>query len=239
MAEIKINLADSRGRDAEVLAGSVSVPLDYRWVDASGAQAESRKILRATMPHDLDALKAEFGEEDDAIAEGLLAGDPEIDVEMYGAFLEDVSRVYVGPDKSIVHKIALYEIVRAPDGEEKEKRLKKSSESNVSTEIPIQWTGKKFKKAKVYNQFVFGLKMQIMHVNGLTYDFLYTMAKELEDEDCLMLMAGGTKGNQPLIFRRNATPYRGFLEGRTDGKKYALILHLTNLELKKPETKED
>ena len=110
--------------------------------------------------------------------------------------------------------------------------------ANVSTEIPVQWTGKKFKKPQVYNKFVFGLKMQISHVNGLTYDFLYSMAKELEDEESLMLLAGGAKGNQPLVFRRNGVPYRGFLEGRTDGKKYALILHLTNMELKKPEPSE-
>ena len=239
MAEIKINLADSKGRDAEVLAGSVSVPLNYRWVDDSGAQAASCKILRATMPHDLDAIQAEAGEELDAVAEALIAGDPEIDLELYGSYLEDVSRVYVDPDKEIVHKVTVYEIVQAPDGEEKERRPKQSPESNVSTETPLKWTGKKFKKAKVYNQFVFSLKMQITHVNGLTYDFLYQMAKELEEEDSLMLVAGGPKGNQPLVFRRNATPYRGFLEGRTDGAKYALILHLTNLELKKPETKED
>ena len=31
---------------------------------------------------------------------------------------------------------------------------------------------------------------------------------------------------------RNGTPYRGFLEGRVDGDKYLLLLHLTNLELK-------
>jgi hypothetical protein len=28
------------------------------------------------------------------------------------------------------------------------------------------------------------------------------------------------------------TPYRAFLEGRVDGDKYALILRLTNMELK-------
>ncbi|MFT5466315.1 MAG: hypothetical protein ACI8UO_001414 [Verrucomicrobiales bacterium] len=238
MAETKINLADSRGRDAEVLAGSVSIAMEYRWVDESGAQADSCKILRATMPRDFGALTAEFGDEDDALADALVAGDPEVDFELYGSFLEDVSRVYVDPDKEIVHKIALYEIVRTPDGEEKEKRQRKSAEPNVSTEIPVQWTGKKFKKPEVYNRFVFGLKMQISHVNGLTYDFLYTMAKELEDDDCLMLLAGGSKGNQPLVFRRNGVAYRGFLEGRTDDKKYALILHLTNMELKKPETSE-
>ncbi|MBC6480895.1 MAG: hypothetical protein GDA56_27065 [Hormoscilla sp. GM7CHS1pb] len=56
----------------------------------------------------------------------------------------------------------------------------------------------------------------------------------MEDEDCLMLVGSGPKGNQPLIFRRGATPYRGFLEGRTQNDKYALILHLSKMELKKP-----
>lgn len=238
MPEIKINLSDSRKRDAEVLAGSVSTPLQYRWVDDSGAQIGTRKILRATMTHDLDALQAQFGEEPDALADALVDADPEIDLELYGSFLADTSRVYVDPDKAIVHKVALHEIVRAPDGMEKERRPKKAEEPNVSTEIPLQWTGKKFKKSEIYNRFVFGLKMQIMHVNGLTYDFLYTMAKELEDEDCVILVAGGPKANQPLVFRRGAVAYRGFLEGRTDGERYALVLHLTNMELKAPEPSE-
>jgi hypothetical protein len=47
MAEI--NLTDSRGRDALVAVEGVSIPLEYRWIDADGAQATSRKILRSTM----------------------------------------------------------------------------------------------------------------------------------------------------------------------------------------------
>jgi hypothetical protein len=50
-----------------------------------------------------------------------------------------------------------------------------------------------------------------------------------------MLLGAGPKSNQPLILRRGASPYRGFLEGRTDGEKYCLILHLSNLELRAPE----
>jgi hypothetical protein len=79
-------------------------------------------------------------------------------------------------------------------------------------------------------------KIQVQHVNGLTYDFLYGIAKELEEKDSLMLVGAGPKSNQPLIFQRGGTPYRGFLEGRTQGEKYMLILHLSNMELKKPET---
>ncbi len=48
------------------------------------------------------------------------------------------------------------------------------------------------------------------------------------------MMGAGTKGKDPLVFQTNGTPYRGFLEGRVDGAKYQLLLHLSNMELKRP-----
>jgi hypothetical protein len=91
------------------------------------------------------------------------------------------------------------------------------------------------KKSEVFNRFVFASKVQIVHVNGLTYDFLHGIAKELEAQESLMLLGGGPKGAQPLVFHRGGTPYRGFLEGRTQGDQYCLLLHLSNLELKAPD----
>ena len=58
------------------------------------------------------------------------------------------------------------------------------------------------------------------------------MAKKLADAKALMLVGGGEKGTGPIILNSGGTSYRGFLEGRVDGDKYMLILHLTNLELK-------
>ena len=78
-------------------------------------------------------------------------------------------------------------------------------------------------------------KQQLVHVNGLTYDFLYEIAKELEAKQSLLLLGAGPKSNQPLILRRGAAAYRGFLEGRTRGSEYLLLLHLSNIELKAPE----
>ncbi len=233
-----IHITDSRGRDAEVSAESVSEPLEVRYLDDSGAQAVSRKILRGTIAHDLAAMEAQIGDLD-KIAEALVAGDPEVDVEAFGSFLEETSRVYISEDREVVHKITHWETLHNPDGSERERRPKKMTEQNVSTEIPLKWTGKMMKRDVVYNRFVFANKVQIKHVNGLTYDYLYTMAKELEDEDSMLLIAGGEKGNQPLVFRRGGLPYRGFLEGRTDGEKYMLILHLSNIELKAPEEPEE
>jgi hypothetical protein len=47
-----------------------------------------------------------------------------------------------------------------------------------------------------------------------------------------MLITAGAKGNEPLVMSKGSTPYRAFLEGRVQGDSYALILRLTNLELK-------
>jgi len=71
-----------------------------------------------------------------------------------------------------------------------------------------------------------------MHVNGLTYDFLFGMARELEESESLLLLGAGPKGNQPLVLTRGGQQFRGFLEGRTQGDRYCLILHLSNMELK-------
>jgi hypothetical protein len=60
------------------------------------------------------------------------------------------------------------------------------------------------------------------------------MAKELAEADSLMLLGAGKSGKDPLMFRRGSTPYRGFLEGRIDGEKYVLLLHLSKMELKTP-----
>ncbi|HEY2909269.1 MAG TPA: hypothetical protein VGI99_03435, partial [Gemmataceae bacterium] len=89
-----------------------------------------------------------------------------------------------------------------------------------------------------YNKFVMAAKMQLHHINGLTYDFLFGIAKELQAKNSLMLMGAGPKANQPIVLRRGSVPYRGFLEGRTNGDEYCLLLHLSNMELKAPDDKE-
>ena len=128
----------------------------------------------------------------------------------------------------------MWDIVRSPDGTQKERRAHKAAEQNVATETPLKWSGKLLKKAEVWNRFVFSGKLQVVHINGLTYDFLFEMAKELEQKESLLLIGAGAKSNQPLVFQRGGTSYRGFLEGRTQGESYCLILHLSNLELKSP-----
>jgi hypothetical protein len=231
----EISLSDSKGRDAAVIADSVRVPVRFRWIDDTGRQVSSSRILKGTIDRDYAALLEKAGAPD-KVADALVAGDPELDVEAVGAFLRDTSRVYVNSDRQVVHAVSQVEVVRNPDGSEKLRRPKKISVTNVSGEQPLLWSGKLLPKKDVFNKFVMVSKLQLVHVNGLTHDFLYGIAKELEGKGSLLVMGAGPKANQPLILRRGAVPYRGFLEGRTKGNEYLLLLHLSNIEMKAPDT---
>ncbi len=226
-----INIANSKGRDAVVGAQSVIKPIKVRWLDEQGRQAQSARVMKSDLSHDLIALETKAGGRD-KIAQSLVDGDPEIDAEMFGSIMKETSRVFVNPVGEIVHRVKQFEVVKNPDGSERERRPKKVAHPNANVETPLKWSGKQMKKKDVYNKFVFAGKRQIVHVNGLTYDFLFSMAKELEQADSLMLLGAGPKGNQPLVLQRGGQSYRGFLEGRTQGDKYCLILHLSNMELK-------
>ncbi len=235
----EINIKNSSGRDAVVNLESVTVPLKVRWLDNRGRQVSSVRLLKSTVDHDIDSLTESLGSIEN-VANALIESDPEIDIEKVGTHLRNTSRVFIDQQRKIVHKATQWEIVKAPDGEIRERRPRELAAQNVSGEIPLNWSGVLIKRTEAVRKFVFSAKMQLLHINGLTYDFLYAMASELEKNESLMLLGGGPKNNQPLVLRRGGSPYRGFLEGRTDGEKYCLVLHLSNLELKVPtETNED
>jgi hypothetical protein len=226
-----INIANSKGRDAVVGAQSVLKPVKVRWLDDQGRQVQNARVMKSDLSHDLAALETKAGGRD-KVAQALIDSDPEIDAEMFGTIMKETSRVFVDPDGKIVHKVSQFEIIKNPDGTERERRAKKVTHPNTNVETPLKWSGKKFKKTEIFNKFVFASKRQIVHVNGLTYDFLFNMAKELEQTESMMLIGAGPKGTLPLVLTRGGQQFRGFLEGRTQGDKYCLILHLSNMELK-------
>ena len=229
----EINLANASGRDAVVATASVVPSMQTRWLDAQGRQASSCRIAKSTLQYDLQSLLEQHEHcELEELSQFLVDGDPEIDLENTGRFLRQTARVYVDQHGQIVRNIRFWEIIRNPDGSLRQRRPRHLADTNISTDHALRWSGKFIPKESAIRKFVFSGKAQILHVNGLTYDFLFAMAKELDERDSLMLLGAGPKSNQPLILRRGSSPYRGFLEGRVQGDKYCLLLHFSNLELK-------
>jgi hypothetical protein len=230
----EISLSNNKARDAAVMGESVRMQAMVRWLDPEDRQATSARILKSTIGYDYETLLKKAGCPE-GVAQALIDGDPEIDLESACTFMRDSKRVYINSDRQVVYAVTEIEVVRNPDGSERLRREKKITLPNVNVEHhPLLWSGKFLTKREVAAKFVIASKLQVMHVNGLTYDFLLGIARELEQKNSLLVVGAGPKASQPLILRRGSLPYRGFLEGRTRGDEYCLLLHLSNLELKAP-----
>lgn len=226
-----INIANEKKRDATVSFESKKRESAIQYVLPDGSVPRNVRILKSTVEQDLPALLEKCGTLEN-VAEEIMNSDPEIDFEKAGVLLESARKLFVTKTNNILYSVDLYEIVKDPDGSEKSRHLYNRGRANINTDIPVLWSGKFFLKSEAIRKFVFSRKYQIRHVNGLTYDFLYDMAKQLHEKKSLMLVGSGKKGTQPLIFHDGGVPYRGFLEGRISNDAYCLILHLTHLELK-------
>ena len=228
----KLHLTNAAGRDATIdfvgLKGASPPKLGL-----PGKDIRFSRYLAASDDGLHEALQHKFGED---YAQALIDSDPEIDPERIGQSITETNAVYLSAEGEVLHAPPEWvEIIFGPDGSEKERRDPEDVEANVNDEMPVRWTGRRTPRADVARRYVFDRTLQIRHVDGLTYDYLYGMAKELDEADAVVLVAGGPKGRDPLIFNRNGSPYRGFLEGRVDGERYQLLLHLSNMELLRPD----
>ena len=226
-----INISNEKNRDAQVVYKAIPSPSKVHMAMESGEIVNNRRLLKGTSENSITTLLKQY-EEPGKVAEAIISDDPDVDLELEGKTLSNTARVYINDDEKVVYKIRKNEQVFLPDGTMKEEREPRYLSANILNENPVKWTGKLMPRKKIYNKLVFNKNYQVCHVNGLTYDFLFAMAKDLADKDAMMMLAGGAKGNEPLVFNDGGKPYRAFLEGRIDGKKYCLIMHLTDLELK-------
>jgi hypothetical protein len=226
-----LNISNEKKRDAVVGLENTRQKSKVSFVLKDGTPKRNVKILKGSLEISEDSLVAKFGDIK-SLGEEIIKSDPEIDIEKIGRLVNRTKRLYLNKSGRIAYRVNLLEIVRDPDGTEKERRDIVKACANVLGEIPLQWTGRRFPKSEAIKKFVFTKNYQIRHVNGLTYDFLYEMAKSLQETNSLMFVGGGKKGTDPVVLASGGVPYRGFLEGRIDGDKYCLILHLTNLELR-------
>ncbi len=224
-----INLSNEAKRNAHVGIQPMNGSIATKTVHAGGKQHENVRLLKVTLNTTPDALQAKYGED---LTDTIINSDAETDMERVGLRLQKTKKVYIDSDGRIAHRVSFREVVFNVDGTQKEERKPEDLDANINIDLPVRWTGKLIPTAKAVKMFVFAQTHQLKHVDGLTYDFLYEMAKTLYEKKAMMLLGGGLKGVGPLVLSRGATPYRAFLSGRIDGDKYCLLLHLTNLELK-------
>lgn len=227
----KIRIANAEGRDATVAYETLRGD-DLPELGLPGEPITFKRYLAVAPSGHHDQLVAAHG---DDYAQALIDGDPEIDVEVVGRELGPTDNVFLDNEGEVLYAPPeIIEIVLNPDGSEKARRQPEDVPANVNEALPIRWSKMMLKRGDLSRRFAFRRTLQLHHVDGLTYDFLYGMAKALNDAGEAVYVGGGESGKEPLVFQDNGAPYRGFLEGRVDGQKYQLLLHLSSLELKQP-----
>lgn len=228
-----ISLTDAQQRDAQVaLVNAPHTASERRLVGPSGEKVRFERLIKATEVTSLNSLVRTYGSLE-ALSAALIAADPEIDLQQVGRRLRNAARVYLQQDGSVLYAARVVQVIYGPDGVEKSRQDFSDTPATVGEESkPLPWTGRLMTPDEVIHRFVLARSFQIRHINGLTYDFLHDIAKTLQDAGKLLYVGAGPKGQGPLIFTLNGTPYRGFLEGKVDGDGYLLILHCSNLELK-------
>jgi hypothetical protein len=225
-----INIGDGKGRNAEIVfSGKTKKPF-VKQVTEKGETVKTIRVLKGVIENSYDHLLKTSGS-DEAVAQSILAGDAEVSLDFTGKFISRTSKLYINSSSQPVFWINKKERVFLPDGTLKEERDLKETLSNILSEHPIRPIGKFLSRKEMARKLVFAKKYQLTHVNGLTFDFLMGIAKELSEKDSLLMIGGGTKGNEPIVFQDGGKGYRAFLEGRVTQDGYILLMHLSNLEL--------
>jgi hypothetical protein len=203
-------------------------PIQFKSDD--GREVTAAKIIKSPLSKTYSYLRTHCNS-DQELAQVLLESDPEIDLEAAGRYTGPTDRVLLDSQGQALYAAAEIEVVLDSNGQEIERRPPVDTPANIDNESPLLWTGKMFKRSDAVRRFVFNRSYQIRHIDGLTFDFHFVIAAELDRSDSLVLLGAGAHGKEPLLLERNGLPYRGFLEGRVNGDKYLLVLHLSHLEL--------
>lgn len=228
---MRIHLSNAMSRNAVVVASNLKV--NHNIIPAKDGKPVAFKRYIAAGEGTLHPdLVNRFGE---SYSAEIVENDSEVDIENVGRLIETTASVLIGSNGDpIFCAPEVFEVIFGVDGKEIERRMPVDVAPTVNEEIPLKWTGRLIPRVEMVRKFAVKRTLQIKHTDGVTFDFLFAIAKDLQEKDSVMLLASGSDGKGPLVLQTNGTPYRGFLEGRIAGEKFLLLLHLSNMELKRP-----
>ena len=235
----RIRLADHRGRDAVVVlvprqrAGPRG-PHATRYQTGAGEAVGFSRRIKAVEQTTFEVLRRRHPDPE-SLAQALIDGDPDLDLEAVGCDAGPCDRVYLDGEGRPLYSAQILEVLHDRDGNELERRHPQVVPANLVPDTAPVWSGTLLALSEATRRFAFTRAYQVRHSNALEYDFLYGLAGYLEERKSLILVGSGPRGVGPLVPERNAHPMKGLLEGRTQGRTYRLVLHLAAFELLVPE----
>ncbi|MFX1286829.1 MAG: hypothetical protein ACFFB5_24535 [Promethearchaeota archaeon] len=230
---MKIHLAHEN-IDAELELIPTHRPQKQYHVSPEGERATYQRYIK----FDVD-LRDEILLEKENLASHLKESDIDIDTELAGKKVKKTNRITVGEHYDPVYNYTMFDVLHLADGSIKERPHLRTI-GNINTELPVKITDELVDTHMLMLTYVFRKSYYIVHNNGVTYKFLYELAERLQKENKFARIDTfnpETKKREPLVLYDGGRKFpRAFLEGRVKDDKYALILHLSDQELKLPES---
>lgn len=153
---------------------------------------------------------------DEEIFKEFVNSDKEIDFEKTGCEVKHLKQVYLDNKGDFVRDVWYEETIFDRDGNVKSVHPFEKKHKNIcDVSTPLKWTGKYIPYEEAAKKFVIKNMYQLCHVDGLTFDFLFDISKDLQENNAIMYMGGGPTGEDPVVFREGGKPYRVFLKGES------------------------
>ena len=195
-------------------------------------------IKQRYLIYDLEKLPEKLLEDKEFFTK-IRDSDIDVDMELTGRYIQKTKGITVKDDYTPVYNYMMYDILILPDGSVKE-RVHEHARGNIMQEIPVRINGEELYDPKeLMLSYVFRKNLIIKHTNGLTFKFLFDIAKRLSELKKFARVDTydpSSKKRAPLVLYDGGRKFpRAFLEGRVKGTSYCLILHLADQELILPE----
>jgi len=192
-----------------------------------------KTIYQRYLKYDIDK-RPELLLKDPNFFKNVKESDIDVNIELTGRFIKKTRRISVNEAFIPVYNFMMYDIVILPDGTKKE-RLHQHTKGNIMDKIPVRISQELYDPKEIMLSYVFRRNLYITHNNGLTFKFLYDLAKKLSEMQKFARVDTydpKTKKRAPLALYDGGRKFpRAFLEGRVKEKGYCLILHLSDQEL--------
>ncbi|MEZ4461113.1 MAG: hypothetical protein R3E66_15600 [bacterium] len=182
MAARTIKISDDKKRDADIQIEGIKGKARLKWVNARNQPVQSERLIKATEDHTYDALLKKFGD-DNKLALALVDADPEIPFDKAGRRVGSSDRVWIRQDGSVLYCARTLLVRTDATGEEIERSDFVDVEATVGDDKILPWTGRMFSRNEIVHKFAVIRKIRLRHINGLTFDFLYEIAKTLQEQD--------------------------------------------------------
>lgn len=140
-----IHRSNDRRCDALVVFYAEPVASTIRRVLPSGEEPAGVRLVKTTALMNR-CLRENYDAQQ--LTEALVAGDPDVDMELAGRKLRRTRRIFVDSDYRIVYHVNLFRVVVNPDGTERERRELAKVPGNVNLPMSLRWTERMFPRVK-------------------------------------------------------------------------------------------